>query len=126
MSRFLQLTLVFLVAAAATVSHSSANEAAISDDYYYDDYGLYSYDDMIEALYSDEGENNENEVLTFAIENGQIQFLFSRGASAVREQAAAAEAEEEAERTKATEATGVCKGKPTGKITLAQSFRVKS
>ena len=61
MSRFLQLTLVFLVAAAATVSQSSADEAAISDDYYYDDYGLYSYDDMIEALYSDEGEDNEND-----------------------------------------------------------------
>ena len=60
MSRFLQFTLVFLVAATASVSHSSADEAAISDDYYYDDYGLYSYDDMIEALYSDEGEDNEN------------------------------------------------------------------
>ena len=56
MPRFLQLSLLFLfVAAAVTVSDSSANEAAISDDYLYD-YDLYSYDDIIDALYSDEGE----------------------------------------------------------------------
>ena len=57
MSRFLRLCLALFVVVAATVSDTSANEAAISDDYYYD-YDLYSYDDMIDALYSDEGENN--------------------------------------------------------------------
>ena len=59
MSRFLQLCLIFFfVAAAALVSDTSADEAAISDDYFYD-YDLYSYDDIIDALYSDEGENNQ-------------------------------------------------------------------
>ena len=60
MSRFLQLCLIFLfVAAAAIVSDTSADEAAISDDYFYD-YDLYSYDDIIDALYSDEGEKTIN------------------------------------------------------------------
>ena len=59
MSRFLQLCLVFFVAAAAIVSDTSANEAAISGDYYYD-YDLYSYDDIIDALYSDEGTCTSN------------------------------------------------------------------
>ena len=43
--------------------------------------------------------------LTYATERGQINSTFSRGAPAVREQTETAEAEEEAERTKATEAT---------------------
>ena len=58
MSRFLQLCLIFFAAAAAIVSDASADEAAISNDYFYD-YDLYSYDDIIDALYSDEGENNK-------------------------------------------------------------------
>ena len=59
MSRFLQLCLIFFAAAAAIVSDTSADEAAISDDYFYD-YDLYSYDDIIDALYSDEGEKTIN------------------------------------------------------------------
>ena len=54
MSKFLQLCFVFLAIIAAVVLEASANEAAISD-YYYDDYDLYSYDDVVDALYSDQG-----------------------------------------------------------------------
>ena len=54
MSKFLQLCFVFLAVIAAVVLEASANEAAISD-YYYDDYDLYSYDDVVDALYSDQG-----------------------------------------------------------------------
>ena len=112
MPRFLQLSLLFLfVAAAVTVSDSSANEAAISDDYFYD-YDLYSYDDIIDALYSDEGEETTC-ITSIPPTDRQGSSLFSSGgASAVREQAEAAEAEKEAQRTKATETTRVCESKP--------------
>ena len=54
MSKFLQLCFASFAVVAAVVFEASANEAAISDDYYYD-YDLYSYDDVVDALYSDQG-----------------------------------------------------------------------
>ena len=109
MSRFLQLCLIFFLAAAAIVSDTSADEAAIADDYFYD-YDLYSYDDIIDALYSDEGEKTIN---GYCFDQPtQEPFFSSRGAFALREQAEAAEAKKEAKRTEATEATGVCQSKP--------------
>ena len=113
MSKFLQLCFASFAVVAAVVFEASANEAAISDDYYYD-YDLYSYDDVVDALYSDQGKEH-------LCSPGIRQTLIlgtdcSRGTASFRKQTEASEEKEEAKGSKATEAAArICKGKSTGK-----------